>query len=160
MAVAADYGRGASSFQRRRNSALLYRECQIGSLLGGLRFCSQSVRSKADIKKYPLLEEEAIVQAAREAKARGAWEFSIVAAGLAMRNRKELERVAKAIERTGNDVGLESCVSLGALSGEEISYLLGRGLRLTLMVTHRPQMIHTAVGILDECFKEMGIEPR
>jgi len=119
---------------RRRFKGDGIRLCSIVNAKSGFcsedcAFCSQSVRSKADIKKYPLMEEEEIVQAAREAKARGAREFSIVASGLAMRNRKELERVAKAIERIGNEVGLESCVSLGALSGEEISYLLGRGLR-------------------------------
>ena len=119
---------------RRRFKGDEIRLCSIVNAKSGFcsedcAFCSQSVRSKADIKKYPLLEEEEIVQAAHEAKARGAREFSIVASGLAMRNRKELERVAKAIERIGNEVGLESCVSLGALSGEEISYLLGRGLR-------------------------------
>ena len=36
----------------------------------------------------------------------------------------------------------------------------GKGrLRLTLMATHTPAMIRTAAGCLDECLKEMGIEP-
>jgi len=92
-------------------------------------FCSQSIRSGADIQKYPLLNEEEIVEAARNARERGAREFSIVTSGLAMRNRKELERVGNAIDRIRNEIGLETCVSLGALSAEEISYLLSRGLR-------------------------------
>lgn len=119
---------------RRRFKGDEIRLCSIVNAKSGhcsedCAFCSQSIRSRADIKKYPLLEEEEIMQAAREARARGAREFSIVASGLAMRNRKELERVGRAIERVSREVGLETCVSLGVLSGEEISYLLARGLR-------------------------------
>src|SRR3972149_3766413 len=44
-------------------------------------FCPQPRRSKADIRKYPLIEEEDMVRAAREAKARGAREVSIVSSG-------------------------------------------------------------------------------
>lgn len=110
------------------------RLCSIVNAKSGLcsedcAFCSQSTRSRADIKKYPLLEEEEILEAARDAKARGAREFSIVTSGLAMRNCKDLERVGNAVERIRGEVGLETCVSLGALSGKEISYLLARGLR-------------------------------
>ena len=92
-------------------------------------FCSQSSRSKAAIEKYPLMEEEEIVTAARNAKQRGAREFSIVTSGLSMRNRKDLDRVGNAIERIKTDVGLETCVSLGTLSAEDIAFLLSRGLR-------------------------------
>ena len=92
-------------------------------------FCSQSSRSNAAIEKYPLMEEDEIVMAARDAKQRGAREFSIVASGLSMRNPRELERVGNAIERIRTDVGVETCVSLGALSAENVSLLLSRGLR-------------------------------
>ena len=110
------------------------RLCSIVNAKSGLcsedcSFCSQSVRSKAAIPKYPLLPEEEMVRAAREAKERGAREFSIVVSGLSMRSRKELERVGNAVERIRDEVGLETCVSLGLLSGEQVSYLLSRGLR-------------------------------
>lgn len=67
--------------------------------------------------------------AARDAKQRGAREFSIVASGLTMRNRRELERVGRAISRIGTEVGMETCVSLGALGADDIAFLLSRGLR-------------------------------
>lgn len=110
------------------------RLCSIVNAKSGLcsedcSFCSQSSRSDAAIRKYPLLGEEEIVASAREAKARGAREFSIVASGRAMRNRKELARVGDAVERIRDEVGLETCVSLGALSSENVAYLLSRGLR-------------------------------
>ena len=92
-------------------------------------FCSQSRRSQASIKKYPLLEEEEIINAAWDAKRRGAREFSIVTSGFSMSKQEELNRVGNAIARIKSDVGLDTCVSLGALSAENIAYLLSRGLR-------------------------------
>ncbi len=119
---------------RRRFKGDAVRLCSIVNAKSGLcsedcSFCSQSSRSNADIRKYPLLEEEEIVRAAREAKDRGAREFSIVSSGLAMRSRKEIERVGNAIERIRDEVGIETCVSLGLLSAEDVSYLRSRGLR-------------------------------
>jgi len=119
---------------RRRFKGDAIRLCSIVNAKSGLcsedcSFCSQSRRSKAPIEKYPLLPVEEMVRAAREAKERGAREFSIVASGLTMRRRAELERVGDAVCRIRNEVGLETCVSLGTLSGEQVSYLLSRGLR-------------------------------
>ncbi len=110
------------------------RLCAIVNAKSGLcsedcSFCSQSSRSKAAIAKYPLIGEDAIVGAAREARARGAREFSIVASGLAMRSRRELERVGNAVARIRTELGLETCVSLGTLTAGSVSYLLSRGLR-------------------------------
>jgi len=119
---------------RRRFKGDGVRLCAIVNAKSGLcsedcSFCSQSRRSKADIRKYPLIEEEEMVRAAREAKNRGAREFSIVSSGLAMRNRGELAQVGNAIERIRTEVGIETCVSLGTLSAEDVAYLLSRGLR-------------------------------
>lgn len=119
---------------RRRFKGDGIRLCSIVNAKSGLcsedcSFCSQSSRSKAEIAKYPMIDEEKIVAAAREARDRGAREFSIVASGLAVRNRKELERVGNAVERIRDEVGLETCVSLGTLPADGIAYLLSRGLR-------------------------------
>jgi biotin synthase len=110
------------------------RLCSIVNAKSGLcsedcSFCSQSRRSTADVRKYPLLEEEEMVRAARAAKLRGAREFSIVSSGFAMRSRAELEKVGNAVERIRSEVGIETCVSLGTLSAGEVDYLLSRGLR-------------------------------
>jgi biotin synthase len=119
---------------RRRFKGDQIRLCSIVNAKSGLcsedcAFCSQSSRSKASIEKYPLMEEDQIVMAARDAKQRGAREFSIVTSGLSMRSKRELDRVGQAIERIGTEVGIETCVSLGALTAENISFLLSRGLR-------------------------------
>jgi biotin synthase len=119
---------------RRRFKGDRVRLCSIVNAKSGFcsedcAFCSQSSRSEASIEKYPLMEEDQIVMAARDAKARGAREFSIVTSGFSMRNRRELERVGRAISRIKSEVGIETCVSLGALSAEHISFLLSQGLR-------------------------------
>ena len=119
---------------RRRFKGDQIRLCSIVNAKSGLcsedcAFCSQSSRSKASIEKYPLMGEDQIVMAARDAKQRGAREFSIVTSGLSMQSKRELDRVGKAIARIGTEVGLETCVSLGALSAENISFLLSQGLR-------------------------------
>src|SRR5512139_1894188 len=119
---------------RRRFKGDGIRLCSIVNAKSGMcsedcSFCAQSLRSAAEIRKYPLLGGEEIFRAAAEAKARGAREFSIVASGLAMRNRRELERVGNAVARIRAELGLETCVSLGTLTAESVSYLLSRGLR-------------------------------
>lgn len=119
---------------RRRFKGDQVRLCSIVNAKSGLcsedcAFCSQSSRSNATIEKYPLMEEEEIVMAARDAKQRGAREFSIVTSGLSMRSNRELNVVGNAIARIRSEVGLETCVSLGALTAEDISFLLSRGLR-------------------------------
>lgn len=119
---------------RRHHKGDAIRLCSIVNAKSGLcsedcSFCSQSSRSKAEIRKYPLIGEDEIVAAARDAKARGAREFSIVGSGLAMRSRRELEKVGNAIGRIRDEVGLETCVSLGTLPADSVSYLLSRGLR-------------------------------
>ena len=119
---------------RRRFKGDGIRLCSIVNAKSGLcsedcSFCAQSSRSAAEIRKYPLLPPEAILRAARMAKEQGAREFSIVASGLSMRKREELSRVGDAVERIRTELGLETCVSLGTLPAEDISYLLSRGLR-------------------------------
>jgi biotin synthase len=124
----------ATEAVRRRFKGDGIRLCSIVNAKSGLcsedcSFCSQSSRSMAEIAKYPMIDEEKIVAAAREARERGAREFSIVASGLAVRSRRELVRVGNAVERIRDEVGLETCVSLGTLSADGIAYLLSRGLR-------------------------------
>ncbi|GAB4230966.1 MAG: biotin synthase BioB [Deltaproteobacteria bacterium] len=119
---------------RRRFKGDGIRLCSIVNAKSGLcsedcTFCAQSRRSGAAIEKYPLRSGEEIFREAAEAKKRGAREFSIVASGLAMKNRGELTRVGDAVERIRNELGLETCVSLGTLSPEDVTYLLSRGLR-------------------------------
>ena len=119
---------------RRRFKGDGIRLCSIVNAKSGMcsedcSFCSQSRRSTADIRKYPLIDEEEMVRAAREAKERGAREFSIVSSGFGMTARGELARVGDAVERIRAEVGIETCVSLGTLPVDAVAYLISRGLR-------------------------------
>jgi biotin synthase len=110
------------------------RLCSIVNAKSGLcsedcSFCAQSSRSGAQVAQHALLSADEIVRAAAAAKDRGAREFSIVTSGLALRDRKELVRVGDAVERIAVELGLETCVSLGALRASDVKYLLSRGLR-------------------------------
>jgi biotin synthase len=89
-------------------------------------YCSQSAVSKATIEKYPILDEDTIVQgayAARDAKAK---RYCIVSSGRAPHNR-ELERILKAVKRIKGEMGIEICTSLGFLTEEEACSLKEAG---------------------------------
>jgi biotin synthase len=120
---------------RRRFRGDAIRLCSIVNAKSGgcsedCSFCAQSRRSSAPIERYPLLPPERIVAAAREAKAAGAREFSLVASGLSVAGREELSRIGDAVETVAREVEIPVCASLGTLSAEEVSYLLSRGLSM------------------------------
>lgn len=80
-------------------------------------YCSQSAVSQAPIEKYPLMEEEKIVQGAREAKSARAKRFCIVTSGAAPRE-AELDRLCSSAGRIKSEVGIEICTSLGFVTEE------------------------------------------
>lgn len=92
-------------------------------------FCAQSRHSRPRIDKYPLMDEETMVNAARDAKKMKAAEFSLVTSGFALHKREDIERLGNTIDRIRREERMEPCASLGALSPEETAYLLSRGLR-------------------------------
>ena len=79
-------------------------------------FCAQSSEFKTDTPEYSLLNVEQIVRAAKEAEAFGANEFSVVTAGTALNDRKELDVVIEAIKRIKTETRLEVCCSLGLMN--------------------------------------------
>ena len=102
---------------------------QSGTCSEDCSFCSQSKRSTAHIQKHPLMSTEEIVSAAAQAKALGARAFSIVTSGKALQGREEMSRIGDALERISIELELNTCVSLGMLSAEDVSYLISRGLQ-------------------------------
>jgi len=89
-------------------------------------FCAQSSRSKADIRVYPLLGKETIIQRAREAKKSGAKRFSIVTSGRKVSER-ELVDIAGMLSKI-KEIGLLPCASLGLLRERELMILKSAGL--------------------------------
>jgi len=89
-------------------------------------YCSQSAKHQTSLEKEKLLPLEEVVQAAESAREKGATRFCM---GAAWRNPtdKNLDRVIEMIQAV-RDLGMETCVTLGMLSGEQAGRLKKAGL--------------------------------
>ena len=89
-------------------------------------YCAQSAKIVAGAPVYPLLDAQAVLEKAAEAKAGGAKRFCIVTSG-----RKtpagEIDRIA-AMVREVRRLGLLPCATLGLLSRDELLTLKEAGL--------------------------------
>jgi biotin synthase len=89
-------------------------------------YCSQSARHDTGLERERLLALDEVVSTAAAAKAKGATRFCM---GAAWRNPTDtnLERVAEMI-RAVHELGLETCVTLGMLTGPQAQRLRDAGL--------------------------------
>ena len=89
-------------------------------------YCSQSAKYNTGLEREKLLSQEQVVEAARAARDKGATRFCM---GAAWRNPtdKNLDRVIDMIQAV-HDLGLETCVTLGMLSGDQAARLKDAGL--------------------------------
>jgi biotin synthase len=99
-----------------------------GKCVEDCSFCAQSSSFQTDSPEYELMDVEEIVAAAKEAEAFGSNEFSIVASGTSLDDRKELDRVIEAIKRIKAETKLETCCSLGLMPMEHLKELKEAGL--------------------------------
>ena len=88
-------------------------------------YCPQSVRFETGLKKEPLMEVQAVVEAAREAKAGGATRFCMGAAWRSPKDR-DLDKV-EAMVREVKALGLETCMTLGMLKDTQAQRLADAG---------------------------------
>lgn len=90
-------------------------------------YCSQSAHHNTDVKAEKLMDVDAIVSAAKEAKASGSSRFCM---GAAWRNPPKkgpgFDRVLSAIRQV-SDMGLEVCTTLGMLDEEQAKQLAAAG---------------------------------
>ncbi len=89
-------------------------------------YCSQSIVSTAPIPKYSLLSEEVIVEGAREAWARKARTYCIVASGRGP-SARELRQVTAAVRRIKEELPMKICACLGLLTEEQARELRAAG---------------------------------
>ncbi|KAG0185147.1 hypothetical protein DFQ28_009856 [Apophysomyces sp. BC1034] len=121
----------AHTVQRRYHAG---RGLQISQLLsiktGGCPedcgYCSQSVHAQTELKASALMNLEAVLEAAAQAKAAGVQRFCMGAAWRSPRER-DLERVCAMVEGV-KALGLETCVTLGMLTGAQAQRLADVGL--------------------------------
>ena len=90
------------------------------------KYCPQSVRYDTGLEREELLELEAVVEAARAAKAHGATRFCMGAAYRSPKP-KQLEQIKRMV-REVRALGLETCATVGMLSPEQAHELKDAGL--------------------------------
>jgi len=91
------------------------------------KFCAQSMRSSADVKRYPLVDAVRIVEAAEQAEINGAERFGIVTSGNRL-SLSELKVIAKAIKSIRGNLDIMPCASLGNIDEKALILLKRAGL--------------------------------
>jgi biotin synthase len=109
-------------------------EVQISTLLSiktgacpeDCSYCSQSVRFATGLQSEPLMQLDEVMEKARLAKANGATRFCMGAAYRSPKP-KQLEQIVEMVKGV-RTLGMETCVTLGMLSGEQAQQLKEAGL--------------------------------
>lgn len=89
-------------------------------------YCPQAARYHTGVNATKLMDTEAVVEKARQAKAAGASRFCMGAAWRSPKDR-DIPKVAAMISEV-KALGLETCATLGMLSGEQARALRSAGL--------------------------------
>lgn len=89
-------------------------------------YCSQSIVSTAPVQKYTLLDKDTLLAGAREAMARKAGTYCIVAAGKGP-TEKELDQVVDAVKEIRDTMPLKICACLGILKDGQAERLAEAG---------------------------------
>ncbi len=103
------------------------RNAKSGACSEDCAFCSQSAIAKTEIQKYPLQEEEEVINGAVHAADEGAFRYCIVISGKSP-SEQVLQRICNiANEIKRRSLHLELCVSPGIISFEEAVLLKKSG---------------------------------
>jgi biotin synthase len=89
-------------------------------------YCSQSVHAESGLKASKLMDVDAVLEAAREAKAAGSQRFCMGAAWREPKDR-DMDAICAMVEGV-NALGLQSCMTLGMLSDAQTRRLAEAGL--------------------------------
>ena len=114
------------------NRTLQFSLCSIVNAKSGqcsedCRFCVQSAHFKTGAPVYPLLDRDAIVEAACAARDSGAGYFSLVTSGRGLAGR-DLGKVAELIAIVREEVGIPICASLGIIGRDAFALLKAAGM--------------------------------
>ncbi len=122
----------AATVHRRHHDGATVQCSQLLSIKTGgcpedCKYCSQSAHYRTSVEREPLLDVGAVLGAARRARENGADRFCMGAAWREVRDGDEFDRVLEMV-RGVKALGLESCVTLGMLTGEQARRLKDAGL--------------------------------
>ena len=125
---------------------------QINNIQNGLcpedcGYCGQSKVSNASIKKYPMKDEDAIVQEAHEAKASGVYRYCMVASGRGP-TEKQARYLTHVIKRINDEVRIKTCLCVGLVDLEKAKMFKEAGLdrlnhNLNTSEKHTPKIVST-----------------
>lgn len=99
---------------------------KTGKCSENCKYCSQSIHNHTNIICHPLLEVEAVEQAALKAKENGATRFCIVTSGRS-ESGKDFEKILEMIKAVASIDGIHCCASLGLLNEEQIRQIKEAG---------------------------------
>ncbi|MHB9878218.1 biotin synthase BioB [Pacificimonas sp. ICDLI1SI03] len=121
----------AQTVHRRHFRANAVQACQLLSIKTGgcpedCGYCSQSAFAKSGVKAEKLMRAEAVIEAAKAAKASGASRFCMGAAWRDLKDR-DTDAVCEMVAGV-KSLGLETCMTLGMLSGDQAQKLSDAGL--------------------------------
>ena len=107
--------------------------CAINNVLSGscnedCKFCTQSVRYRAEIERYSFKDPDQVVTEAKEARANGALGYCLVTAGKGLDDRRTdyVARLAARIRKEIPELRLIACN--GTASREQLRYLKEHGI--------------------------------
>lgn len=121
----------AAEVHRAHHAAGEVQLCTLLSIKAGgcpedCGYCSQSAHAKTGLKAEKMIDVHAVLDAAREAKAHGSQRFCMGAAWRELKDR-DVEAVCGMV-REVKALGLETCMTLGMLTGEQARALSDAGL--------------------------------
>lgn len=124
---------GEASRLRERQFGRRVSFCVIINAKSGLcsedcAFCSQSVNASSQAPHYPLLPQEELVAAARQAAAAGASRFSLVTAGRGVVSPRDQRAILAAVAAIKAAVPIRVCASLGIVDRGFLTELKVAGL--------------------------------
>ncbi|MBI5374661.1 MAG: biotin synthase BioB [Candidatus Schekmanbacteria bacterium] len=91
-------------------------------------FCAQSAHYQTNAPLYPMITSAQILQTAKEARAAGASEFSVVTSGREVASDKELSVLVSSFKNISGEIKIPCCASLGILDEERGKALKEAGL--------------------------------
>lgn len=92
------------------------------------KFCAQSAFNHTNCEVYDFLDEEKIIDAARENQKEGIHRFAIVTAGKALTG-EEFQKALSAYKKMHSQLKIDLCASMGFLTKEQLLQLKEAGVR-------------------------------
>ncbi|MDD5771965.1 MAG: biotin synthase BioB [bacterium] len=107
--------------------------CGIANIKSGncsedCKYCAQSGHNSANVKTYPLVEENEMLEGARRIKGLKASRYGLITSGCSIEKKSDLLRIISAVKRISNEIDIKPCASLGELTDETCKMLKDAGI--------------------------------